>query len=717
MAFGWGGKKQDDAKSGLPDTATIKGIWRDIDAELITNRRNFALNESYHLGDQWVTWDLTSTAPQLIPYESVQDAESRMTVNGIRSRVHSLVGRLVGQDLEFQVQPQGLGAGSHKRQRLQEHLLEAERRDREWETIREEAVLLMLKGGHSAISVEWDFSQPSIVVSDPSSGTARRVGGPVLTALGCNEFGLEPGTRSQRNASYWMRATTLTPRQAQVRYKLEKPPRPDAANAGTAFQAHMTRRTTGAQQALNRVMVYVYYQPPTDEDAGGIVHVVGDHREEHEWPFDTRDLNLFVFRHTKITGTWIGDTMMNDARPVQRARNDARSVIRGHVLRASNARMVASKGQLDDDDILTNTIGEVLLYHGEPGVQAPHWMQQAEVSRWMQQEPANLDAELDEIMQTHAISKGEQIGDRNSGRALQILTENDNTPLGPLAREQARGWAYIAKLVLIALRSHIQELNNQYAIAVAEQSAPAGPMGAMPMGAMPMGGEGMAEEMAEGEVPPMMAQPNETPALLQAETMLTSPNKVPIIKKWSHEDIDETPIVYVPLEATTPRSQAAVTAEMIALGGAFPAMAAAMDLPTLARMTGQSSMHDAFTQEDSDVARANRENELMLEGVVCTPETWHEHPKDIRVHNDLRNTMDYETADPEVKQIIDEHIEAHEIMAMQDLAKQFPMPPGIEDPMLGGDAGAPVDEGAEPALEELPEELPPEQPPPEMEMQ
>lgn len=686
----FGGRKGDE-DDGLPGASKIRELWRKIEDELVAERRNYRLNQAFFTGNQYVTMaENVGAQMQVVAFRSRKDAETRMTVNGIRSRLNSVVARLIQADMQFEVQPQDLGAASHRRRRLSEHILEGERRDRQWEVTREQEVRAAWQGGTSAVAIEWDPNMPSLVVADPSNGEARRVGGCKLSALSIAEFGLEPGTREVRDATWWMQATTLTPEQAQRKFKLKEPPKPDASMYASSFGG--SRRFGASRRGTEAVMVYSYYQRPVDGQPGGVVFVCGTHRESHPWPFASSDINLAVFRQTPVDGTWIGDTAMNDVRQVQVAYNDARTTMRAHVLRASNARFMVPRGALDDDDVLTNEVGELVEYTAEPGVKEPHWAQQAEVSRWLREEPGVLSAEMDEMMSTHAISKGQQLGDRNSGLALSILAEKDDTPLGPLAREQARGWAYIGRYVLMAMRHNVDQLNQMY-------------------------GE---QAVADG-----LVRDDGTPAVdpIKARFQTVTENKVPVVREWTAEDIDENPVVTVPLETVSPRSAAATKAELVSMATAFPNLGANLDMRTLARVTRTPSLDAAFMAENSDVACAQRENELMLEGIECTPDSWHEHAIHIREHNDQRNTLDYETADPEIQKLYDDHVLLHEQMAAMDLMRQaqpalpsqpLGLPPGSgpsspsgqnTEPMMsegvplppGGGAEIPSDEGAIPA--------------------
>jgi hypothetical protein len=70
------------------------------------------------------------------------------------------------------------------------------------------------------------------------------------------------------------------------------------------------------------------------------------------------------------------------------------------------------------------------------------------VQRWLSDAASTLAAELDDIMHTHATSRGEISGDRNSGLASAQVSEQDDSPLGVMSRDQAQGWGRVASMVL-----------------------------------------------------------------------------------------------------------------------------------------------------------------------------------------------------------------------------------------------------------------------------
>jgi hypothetical protein len=136
--------------------------------------------------------------------------------------------------------------------------------------------------------------------------------------------------------------------------------------------------------------------------------------------------------------------------------------------------------------------------------------------------------ELDDLFSTHAVTRGQAPGDRNSGLALSILAEKDETPLGPMAKNQQRGWQGIAEMVLSTMKQLMEDVD---------------------------------ETLGEFDMDPM-----EVSDVHMARSMEDADEEI----TWTAADLPDNPVVNVPLEAVTPRSQAAVQDAMFKLAQTFP---------------------------------------------------------------------------------------------------------------------------------------------------
>jgi len=587
-----------------PNAEEVISKWTLADQYLVKERRDYWMNGSYYASHQWIWWDFTRNIVQELDYANEAERGSRITVDKFGPRTRGLLARLTRSELIWEVQPSGMDDVSMRRMRLQEQILLGEQKKNHWEDIREMAILQTLFGGAAAISVDWDPDMGEDYLIDPVSSIAVPLGGVRLTPMGINEFTLEPGSQNVLDARWWMRCTSLPPEQIKERYDLDWTPTPDAeAMLSSRHRSILLRRPGGAPPKTT--LVYTYYERPTRNSPGCIVHVVNGKivLQEDTWPFPFNHLNLVLFRQSKIPNTWVGHTLLTAARDVQYSYNRARSTILEHMRKAANARLMIPAGSVDDADNITVDPADTLEYNSEIG--EPHWQSAPEVPRWISGEAAQLEMELDDIFHSHQTTRGQAPGDRNSGLALALLAEKDDTPLGPMAKDQSYGWGKIAEMCLTLYR--------------------------------------------------MNAESNE----ITRKVMILSEHGVPLEVSWNAEDIDEKPTVVVPLDATQPRSKIATQSIISNLAQQFPMVFQNVDAKSLSKMLDLPDPRTFLAQTDPDVAKAEWENGLLMQGIAVLPEDFDVHNIHIAVHNAQRKSPTYELAPPEIKQLIDMHVMAH----------------------------------------------------------
>lgn len=614
-----------------PSSAEIKKRWKECVDDMLSLRRNYWLNHSYFMGEQWLSWDDTTASVRVLEFGSDADADDRCTINKFKPAAMSLLARSTKTPLGFEPRPHGVDQEALRKASLERQVLEVTAHDDDWEQVRTDEILATLMGGVSAVSVEpsaWELDDNEVAVMEtgeemrlPSQPKVK------VTALSALEFGIEPGTRQGTDATYWIRCTTLTPRQAQDRYNLDEPPQPDAdsASASVMQQALSSKRSGAGVAASKACLVYIYYERPTSRSPGCVMHVVGDKVVQSDpWPFTFKDrLNLSLFIQTPVGGTWKGETIFNDARQLQRNYNRAWTSVNRHIGKADNARLVMPMGATIDDDDLTGDVGEMIRVDPSIGGE-PHWMIPPSIPRWLREHIEKIEAELDDLFSRHAVSQGKAPGDRNSGTALAILAEKDETPLGPMAANQQRGWQRVAEMVLSTMKhlmSQVDSVGGQFGL------------------------------------PPMQVKAVKMNADDQPEEVV-----------WSAADLPDDPVVHIPLDSVMPRSQVALQDMMIRLGAAFPQLFAGFKPQQIARMLSVPDVTAFGTISDSQLALATWENSRMIAGGgenEVMVDDWHDHAKHVDQHNELRATSAYRAASPATQHFIDTHIDAHKQLAMQ----------------------------------------------------
>lgn len=594
------------------DAGEVEKRWDRCDQQLIEDRRNYWLNLSFYAGFHWVYWDQARQRLDLLPDRQSESDRERITLNAVGSRIDSLLGRQQQHDLSFEAQATSTDDVSRRGANLAEFICEADRSDQDWESVRGESLLATWMAGTAAVAIDWDTNGGEEMGEDEELRPVK-LGRATLTALPITEFSLEPGTKKWSDARWWIRRTALPPVQVQKLYHLSKPPPADATPAATPLQSRLLT-DRGSSRRGELTYVTTLYELPDDEGpetnkGGGWVTTVvaGAIVQQVAWDFPFERLNLVVFRQRSKPSMWTGDTVMNSARGIQVAINKIHSNFMEHLKRTANATLLVPDGT-DDDEEYTDQPGEVR--HFNPDLGKPEYMNPPDIARWLMTEAETLVAQLDDTLFTHAISMGQWVGNRNSGLAMSLVAEKDNSPLGPMSREQAAGWGHLASMAL---------------------------------------------QMYEAR----------TPQGTQRETTVTLPSGGAEQRKWTGKDLAGQTKVRVPIDNVMPSSKVATQAMMTSLAQAFPQIAQGMDLATLGRLIEMPNLREMISSLDPDVAKAESENEMMAQGNTQVPMQWHDHAKHIDTHNKFRNSARWDTLDLQTQDMVNEHCKVHALWVQE----------------------------------------------------
>lgn len=612
----------------------IRNQWDRADRALSEERQDYWLNYSFVEGKQWVFWHAPSRTVADFP-RALSDDRTRLTSNRMQPNLVVLLTRLTKRELSFEVPASSADDSTLAGARLAEHVLEAMRIDGGWEAIRRDEIHAAFLGGSSAVAVEWNPKAGEELGVDNETGKVVTGGECQLSAYSITEFTLEPGTRNWRDARWWIGARAMPPSQVRDHWGLDKDPPSDKVQATgpLARQLHLQR---GWPVNIDLSTVYTYYERPSKKNKKGryVVSVGDEVIVDQAWPFKTDRLNLYPFRQLQQPKKWTGATMLNDARPLQVAFNHGMSNLTEHMKKVGTTRMVIPDTANVDADTLTDEPGEVIYFDGtQPG--KPGWMEMPHIDRWLVQYVDNVAAQLDDVMAVHDISRGEAPGDRNSGLALSLLAEKDETPLGQMAHDQAEGWSYLASFILDLLAEKVTEYRT---------------------------------------------------------ATVTTPSGVPLTYDWNGKALKNQTRARVPLDATMPHSRVAMHAWILNVGQQFPGMLQqlAANPAQLARLLELPSAGMFGQMLDADVAQAEVENLLMSIGQIPSygdepaPKPFENHAVHIAEHNRLRKQPSYINGTPEVRHIVDMHILAHENAELAQARKQAEM-----NAILPGAAGMP----------------------------
>jgi hypothetical protein len=422
----------------------------------------------------------------------------------------------------------------------------------------------------------------------------------------------EPGVHDIETAPYWIRAQALPPKVVQDYFGLEDKPAADVNALMTpTARGFLAGGRNRDQTTIPLTLVLTMYERPHGNEEGRVVTVVGDKAFTREWPFPFKDrLNCVALRETYVAHQWAGESIVYQGLSVQNGINAVLSTFIEHVKLAGNARLMVPDLSIDLIEMLTDEPGEVIPYNSSPGGGRPDYLSPPQLPGWLVQGAERLDARLDDLMGIHDISRGDAPTNIQSGVGLSILSENDDTPVGFIAQEMGDGFGRLMSLCLQTYAANVQE---------------------------------------------------------KRRANISHPDGVTDIFEWNGADLKNQTTAIVPIDAVLPRSRAALRAqamEMVKLG-----LIKSLDEYEL--MADVSWRDRLSVNTDKHGAKARRENHVLSEGIAALPAKFDNHRHHIEIHNGFRTTRAYELLSDEEREIVDAHVEAHEVLAAEDAAKKL----------------------------------------------
>lgn len=606
-------KKQDEkAEKGgskeLPlNAAHVRKAYDRGTKALKREQWSYVINKSMMAGEQWIRYDKSRNTIRPFPREA---SRVQATVNRLWPISRHLMSKLLSRPLVFEVPPSESDDASIRGARTSEAVLADLQREHCWEDVREQLAWNTWLGGTAVLSVEWD-AKKGPTIGHTEFGAPFGTGEIEETPLSILEVAWEPGAQSAEKGFWWIRAQALPPCEVQTMYDLKEEPKADATAAQGFLGRSLSMDDLQREAPVDLTLVLTYYERPNPKRLqGAVVTVVGDKIVDgpHEWPFPWDDhLNMVCFRETKVSGKASGDTVISAAVPVQVAFNSAWSNLIEHLKLAANTRLWVPDGALDEVDELTDLPAEIVNYNSAGG--KPSWESPASLPNWVVEQPRMLAKEIDDILGSHEISRGQAPEGIESGVGLSVLIEQDTTPLGALTREMAYGFERFATMTLELYAANVKETRV---------------------------------------------------------ARVRTPGNTPEVVDWTGKSLAGQTIAVVPMDAVMPRSRTA----MMAFAKEMWDRKIINDPQVFARAADVPSQEYLIEAMDADVAKAERENRAMATGRPVVPAPFDIHAKHIDCHNKFRKTLRYETMDEESRKRCDDHLQAHEVMAAEQMGTQ-----------------------------------------------
>jgi hypothetical protein len=602
-----------DAYHGAPDkpigenltASKVREKWDHAHRAVQIQREQAALNQRFLHNKHWVYWNRGSGRLEELPR---QPERVRATIARIGPDSNRLIAKLTQNVLTFEVLPDTPDDASIQASKVAESAINEICRNQDWEDIRYDHAATTWCGGVGAMCVDWDDTVGAVIGVNEQTGEEFMSGDVQLTALSIHEVAVEPGTRNAEKGRWWIRGMALPPAEVQETYDLEDLPKADARSVDSVWQGADGERGTN----VPLTMVYVYYERPTGKNPGRVATIINDMVvQEMPWYFPFKDrLNLAVGIVQPIHGRWFGHTPVTDAVPVQTAMNASWSSIIEHMKQAGNARLWIPEGSVENVADLSDLPGESVEYNPINGMR-PTYESPPVMPEWWIRQPGMLGDAMDDILGGHDISRGNAPTGVESGIAMSILAENDDTPVGRFGKNLSAMWGRVGSMVLALMEVRVRD---------------------------------------------------------QRVTSVKMPDaKIPQIIKWSGNTIAGHTTARVPEEAHSMRGRAAQSAWAMQLFD----RGIIQSVTELSKVADVPNQGDILAATDPDTARALRENAFLSSGTPRTVDTIDDHANHIHHHRNFVRSERYEHLEQPIQQIIRDHLAAHELYAAQLMASQM----------------------------------------------
>jgi hypothetical protein len=408
------------------NSKTVSELWQLAYADTREYVREYFLTHAYLSGYQWMEWD-----PQELELHSMPDDNDRIqaTMNHMRANMRTIIAQMTQRFLTFEVPPSGYDDATIRAARTSEALLADLKEDHDWETLREANVIATLKGGTSAISVDW---------SNVNETTLE-------TVLTVSEFVVEPGSRDGPRARWWIKQQLFPPQEVQAMFKEHFPDNPPEADGKVGSASEYEYRERRAE--MTRVFTYYERPNPLTPEGKIVVEINGKRVQEGVWPFPWKHrLNIAISRETLVEYQAFGESILWDVRSPQTALNAAWSGYLEHMRESSNHRLIIDDSWVDAIDGLNDRAGAPL--QGPVAKGAPSYLKAPTIPQGMMDGIELLKREIDTLMGVHDVSRGQAPANIESGYGLSILAEKDSSPVGRLIKESAKVWSQVGWMVL-----------------------------------------------------------------------------------------------------------------------------------------------------------------------------------------------------------------------------------------------------------------------------
>ena len=160
-----------------------------------------------------------------------------------------------------------------------------------------------------------------------------------------------------------------------------------------------------------------------------------------------------MFRDLIVPGRVWGQSLIDCMIPMQRNYNRIASKMIEHIVLLVNGKILSPSGAGLMESAFTTEIGEVIEF---AGMQPPTFMEPPSLPNDLESQMMLIKADMDLVTSQFGPARGQYQG-KLSGRAIDILVEQDFKSREPILARHARGLEKVMKLILLEVQEHVTD--------------------------------------------------------------------------------------------------------------------------------------------------------------------------------------------------------------------------------------------------------------------
>lgn len=618
---------------------------------------------------------------------------SRPVFNRIRPAIRTELSKLTSQKPSATVVPATSDEKDLIASRAGEQIWESIFNRKKLKVIHRRAQLWALTCGVGFIKEYWD---PGMADPDNPSGIDPQTGKP-LDPMGDFVFDVitpfhlfVPDMLAEdiEDQPYVMHITTRTPEWVKLNYPGVSP-QPNVMEAADIMSNAFLNLVGAGSYRKDAVLCYEVWVKPNQVEfmpTGGMFTIIGDCVVEY---CESNPYQHGQYPFTKLdhipNGRFYADSVINDLIPIQREYNRTRGQIIEAKNRMAHPQLLAAEGSIDATKITTEP-GQVI--HFKLGFPPPQPLPMQNLPAYVIQEVNQLLADFEDISGQHDVSRGQTPPGVTAATAISFLQEQDETMLSPTFASIEEAFEKLGYQTLCLVKQYwdtpryvkVVGTDNQFNVLTFQGSD--------------------LRSNTDIRIEAGSALPTSKSAKQALLMDLMTQGFIPPEKGLELMDVGGVTELYEQLQVDSAQAMR----ENMKMAAVTPDI---MD-QYLATFQGVNPADGTaqLINPNNGQPLINPDGTPAQPPLIVPVNAFDNHMAHISAHNQYRKSQEYDTLDPNIKQLFEEHVNQHYAAigippgAPDPTTNQMPMQPGMppggppnQGPPNGGPPGMPPNAG------------------------